>query len=425
MNSFMRFMEEKFIPVAAKIGAQRHLVAIRDAFVSIMALLIAGSMGVLINNMQFTRLVENDPYQNFMNNLFGGLGWKDFGGNLWWASFAIMSIFIAFLVAYNLAKSYDSNGIGAGVTSTAVFFMFIPKSAESIWGFTNQMGLFVAIIVGLVVAELFVRLSRSKALVIKMPESVPPSVGRAFAALLPTLIIMSIAAFFHIFMTAIEKDLFSVIMTTIQAPIQNVGDTLFVALLLPLIQQFFWFFGIHGSNVIDPVMQAIYVPAVVENANAILAGLDAPNIVTKSFYDAFVNMGGSGTTIALIAAIFVGSKRKDYRLVGGMSAAPGLFNINESILFGLPLVLNPIMLIPFVFTPMLLTLIAYVATAIGLVPATINVIPWVTPPVLGGFFATGDIRGALLSLFNLVVAFVIYYIFVLIANKSKDAAEHV
>lgn len=418
----MKFMEEKFVPIAAKIGAQRHLVAIRDSFVAIMALLIAGSMGVLINSMQFTKGEQaEDFYQKFMNSIFGGTGWKDFGGNLWVASFAIISIFIAFLVAYNVAKSYDGNAIGAGVLSLAMFFMFMPNAHGALWDYSAAKGLFVAIFVGIIAAELFVRLSRSKALVIKMPEGVPPSVGRAFAALLPTLIILSGAALFQIFMIkVVETDVFAIIVNLIQQPLSKAGNTFFVALLLPIIQQFFWFFGLHGSNLIDPVMQTVYVPAVLDNAAAVLKGEPAPWIVTKSFYDAFVNMGGSGTTIALIAAIFVGSKRKDYRLVAGLSTAPGLFNINESILFGLPMVLNPIMFIPFLLVPIVLTTISYFATLLHLVPPTIVPIPWVTPPVLGGFFATGDLRGALLALFNLVIAFFIYYVFVKIANRAAE-----
>ena len=420
MKGITNFLEKHFIPVAAKIGGQRHLVAIRDAFVALMALMIAGSMGVLINNLQVAKTTESDPYQNMMNAIFNGTGWKDFGGNLWWASFAIMSIFVAFLVAYNVAKSYDGNGIGAGVTSLSVFFMMIPKSAESIWGFTNALGIFVAIIVGIIVGELFTRLSKWDKLVIKMPDGVPPSVGRAFAALFPTLIILSLFALFHIFMTRMEKDIFTIIVQVVQTPIKNMGNTLFVAILIPLIQQFFWFFGLHGSNIIDPVMQSVFAPAALENYDLIAKGLAPQWIVTKSFYDAFVNMGGSGTTIALIAAIFVGSKRKDYRMVAGMSTAPGLFNINESVIFGLPLVLNPIMVIPFILTPVVLTIIAYTATLVGLVPYTTIAIPWVAPPILGGFFATsGSVMGALLSAFNLVVAFFIYLVFVLIANKAE------
>ncbi len=459
MNGFMNFMETKFVPVAAKIGAQRHLVAVRDSFAAIMPLIIAGSMGVLINNMQFTKDAATDPYQTLMPKIFGE-GWKSFGGNIWWGTFAIMSVFIAFMVAYNLAKSYDANPIQAGVLSLATYFLFIPSApvvdgagkftelfgqlAPGValpetfdatfnawgninWSFLRADALFVAIIIGIAVAEAFRLLSKSKLLIIKMPEQVPPAVARSFAALFPSMIILAVASWILMFfftgptnLFGMETaSLFEVITKFVTAPIAKAGNTFGAALLLPLFAQTLWFFGIHGSNIIDPIMQAVFVPNVVANAEAISAGLKPTFIVTKSFFDAFVNMGGSGTTLALIAAIFVGSKRKDYRLVAGMSTPPGIFNINESMIFGIPIILNPMMIIPFMLTPLVLTTIAYVATAIGLVPMTSVVIPWVMPPVLGGFMATaGSPMGALLALVNLVVAFLIYLPFVMIANKT-------
>lgn len=447
MNAFMNFMETKFVPVAAKIGAQRHLVAVRDSFAAIMPLLIAGSMAVLVNNLQITKDAATDPYQVLMNNVFGP-GFKAFGGNIWWGTFAVMSVFIAFLVAYNLAKSYDAPPLQAGALSLAVYFLFIPQAITADgsgllndfiakvapdlaipadfatgvgawgninWGFLNSGNLFAALIIGMLVTEAYRLLLKSKYLVIKMPEQVPPAVARSFTALLPSMIILAVASWMQIFLFA-DKSIFAIITTFVSAPIANVGQTFGAALFLPLFSQILWFFGIHGSNIIDPVMQAVFVPAVADNA----AGI-ANNIVTKSFFDAFVNMGGSGATIALLAAILVASKRKDYRMTAGMSVAPGLFNINESVTYGLPIVLNPLMFIPFILVPLVLTTVAYVATAIGLVPVTTAIIPWVTPPVLSGFLATnGSIMGALLSAVNFGIAFIIYLPFVIAANKGIE-----
>ncbi len=417
MNKLIGWLEKNFVPVAAKIGAQRHLVAIRDAFAGIMPLLIAGSMAVLINAMQFTPDQATDPYQVMMNNLFGSADnptqWKAFAGHVWSGSFAVISVFIAFISAYNLAKSEDGNAIGAGCVSLAVFY---------VWGGAGNagaLGLFVAIICGLGIGEIFLRLSKVDKLVVKMPEGVPPGVAKAFAALMPTLIIMTVTGLFQYFVILGGNDIFVFINTTVQTPIRNLGNTLGAALFIPFFQQLLWFFGLHGSNIIEPVMQSVFVPAAIENGELILAGQQAKWIVTKPFYDAFVNMGGSGTTIALIAAIFVGSKRKEHKMVAGLSAAPGLFNINESMMFGLPMVLNPLMMIPFILVPLVLTLIAYLATAAGIVPMTSIFIPWVCPPILGGFLATGgNLMGALLSAINLTIAFFIYLPFVQMANRQ-------
>lgn len=452
MNAFMNFMENKFVPVAAKIGAQRHLVAVRDSFASIMPLLIAGSLAVLVNNLQITKDAATDPYQVFMTNVFGP-GFKAFGGNIWWGTFAIMSVFIAFLVAYNLAKSYDAPPLQAGALSLAVYFLFIPQAITADgsgllndfiakvspglaipadfatgvgawgninWTFLKSDNLFAAIIIAMLVTEAYRLLLKSKYLVIKMPEQVPPAVAKSFTALLPSMIILALASWSQMFLFN-TTSIFAVITKFVSAPIASVGQTFGAALFLPLFSQILWFFGIHGSNIIDPVMQAVFVPAVDANAAAIAAGQAASNIVTKSFFDAFVNMGGSGATIALIGAILVASKRKDFRMTAGMSVAPGLFNINESVTYGLPIVLNPIMFIPFILVPLVLTTVAYTFTALGIVPMTSVIIPWVCPPILSGFLATnGSIMGALLSLINLVIAFFIYLPFVIAANNGIE-----
>lgn len=421
MNSFMNFMEEKFVPIASKIGGQRHLVAVRDGFAAIMPLIIAGSLGVLLNNMGI------DAYQNAMTSIFGD-GWKNFGGNIWWGTFAIMSFFIVFTVSYNLAKSYELNPMSAAVLSFATYFVLIPQVSPASggwgdinWGFANATSLFAAIIVAMLTTEAFRLLSKAKVLVIKMPEGVPPAVSRAFAALLPSMIILAVTSLLQIFVFA-DKSLFAIITEIVQAPFMKVGNTVGAAIAIASFNHIFWFFGLHGSNILEPVMQAVYVPAIDANAVALAAGLKGEFIVTKSFFDAFVYMGGSGATIAFLGAIFVASKRKHYRALAGMAAPAGLFNINEPVIFGIPIVLNPIFFVPFILAPLVMTLVAYAATAVGIVPVTSIVIPWVTPPIIGGFLATnGSIMGAALSVVNLAIAFLIYLPFVVLSEKLEKA----
>lgn len=439
MKKIIEFLEKYFVPVAAKIGAQRHLVAIRDGFVAIMPLIIAGSMAVLINNFGIP------GYGEFMTKIFGD-SWRGFGGNIWWGTFAIMSVFIAFTVAYNLAKSYDVNPLSAGVVSLCNYFIFIPQAinvsiGEQIgelvvptelvgqeigawgninWGYTNATALFGAIIIAILTTELFVRLSKTDKLTIKMPDNVPPAVSKSFAALLPTLIVVSVAALVALFISFTGSNLFTFITKTLQEPISKVGNTMGAAILIAFLNHLLWFFGLHGSNILEPLMQSVYVPAVADNAAAIAAGLKPTFIVTKSFFDAFVYMGGSGTTICLIAAIFVASKRKHYRNLAGLSAGPGIFNINESMIFGMPIVLNPLFIIPFILVPVVLTIISYIAISIGFVPHTTIMIPWTTPPIIGGYLATnGHISGAFLSAVNLAIGFLIYLPFIVLAERFE------
>lgn len=176
-------------------------------------------------------------------------------------------------------------------------------------------------------------------------------------------------------------------------------------------------------------MQSIYLPALDANFKAVEAGNPAPNLITKSFYDAFVNIGGAGATLALLIAIFIiVRKRAEYKEVAKLSLALGLFNINESVMYGLPVVLNPILLIPFMLIPGILSLVAYIFTVAGLVPATYVAIPWITPVGISGFMATGgkgigSIMGGLLSIINLVIAVLIYLPFVRVAEKQAIERE--
>lgn len=150
---------------------------------------------------------------------------------------------------------------------------------------------------------------------------------------------------------------------------------------------------------------------------AVTNGDIAPYIVNKPFFDSFVNLGGTGATLGLIIAILILARRnKAYKVITGLSTAPGIFNINEPMMFGLPIVLNPILFIPFILTPVVLVLVAYTATKFGLVPAAVTMPPWVTPPIIGGILATQSIAGGVLAAVNLAISVLIYAPFVKIAD---------
>lgn len=417
MKGLLQWFEEHFVPFASKVGSQKHLVAIRDGFIAIMPLIIAGSFAVLIN------VFPIDVWTKFLDTTVGGYI-KSTNGNIWTGSFMIMSYLIAFTIPYAFAKNKGVNELATGLLGFATFIILMPGMGPDLgWGLPNgwagTSSLFVAIFNGLFVAELFTRLFANDKLIIKLPEGVPPAVARSFAALLPSLItIVAVAVVKVIWVEAFEiTNIMEFVMNTIQKPLIGMANTLPAAIAVAFFNHFLWFFGLHGSNILEPLMQSLYLPALEANA----AGTGT-FFVTKPFFDAFVYMGGSGTTLALLGAIFVASKRrKDLRDIAKLGLAPGLFNINEPVIFGLPIVLSPIFFIPFIITPVILTIVAYTATAIGIVPLTTVMVPWTTPPILGGFLATGgSIMGALLAIFNLAIAFFIYLPFVLIAEKIES-----
>lgn len=416
-----RFLEEKFVPVAARVGNQRHLVAIRDGFITIMPLTIVGTLAVLVNSLPIKF------YQNALDSIWKHETWTQWGGNIWGATFGILSLLLAFTIAYNLAKSYDKDGLSAGVISLSSYMTFGTFAEGGLTGLTTGTGgLFIAIIVALLSTEVFCRLSGNPKLLIKMPNGVPPAVSKSFAALLPAIITIGLFALVRTIISAgfDIPDIVGSFYSAIQEPFMGLTNTWVAALALAFIPTFLWTLGVHGANIIEPFMQTINLPAIEANVRAISSGEVAPYIVNKPFFDAFINMGGSGTTIALIIAIFIiARKNKQYNTVGKLSAAPGLFNINEPLLFGLPIVLNPVLFVPFILTPMINVTIAFFATKWGFVPAATVSPPWTTPPIINGFLATQSWQGAVLSLVLLIVAVCIYLPFISMANRIAKQNE--
>ena len=423
MNSFMRWMEEKFVPVAGRIGSQRHLAAIRDGFIGIMPIVLAGSFAVLLNN----------TLGNWIPALGQILG--PINGNVWWGTLVILGLLVTFSVGYNLAKSYGEDGLSAGLVSVASFIITLPQAHGDAgwgyihWSYLDARGIFTGLIVAVIATEIFVKLTK-KGLIIKMPDTVPPAVGKAFASVLPGFIVtFAFGALTFIISTAGLGSLYDLVFNLIQKPLMGITQGVVAVILIPILMNILWFFGIHGANIFEPIMQSVYLPALTENYNAIMAGGEAPHLITKAFFDSFVHIGGSGATLSLMIAIFmVVKKRKEYKEVAKLSFPLGIFQINESVMYGLPLVLNPILFIPFLLVPGVLSVIAYIATATGIVPATYVQIPWITPVGIGAFLATGakgfgSIMAALVSILNLVVATLIYIPFVKLADKQVNERE--
>ncbi|GAB2532633.1 PTS sugar transporter subunit IIC [Gracilibacillus alcaliphilus] len=428
MNTYM----QQFIEIAGKIGAQRHLTAIRDGFVAVMPLVIIGSLAVLINNFP--------PLGRFhlaawLNAIFGEGNWQKVGGNIWEGTFAILGLLVSFTISYHLAKSYNIDRLPAALLSGASYIILVPVTAD--FGldmdWLGTQGLFVGIIIALLTTELFRIFLINPKLIIKMPEDVPAGVTNSFKSLIPIMLVLFIVGLCQSLLSILaDTNIFEIIFTAIQQPIQGLGDSLPAAILVALLTHVLWFFGLHGTNITGAITEPIYISLVEENLRLFGMGMsayDVPNIVTKPFLDAFVFMGGAGTTIALLAAVFIvirTQKNHPYRQVAKLSAPGSMFNINEPVIFGLPIVLNPIMLIPFVLVPVTLTIISYMAMFLGIVPKTVAMLPWTTPPILSGYLVTGGSwRGVALQICNLLIAIIIYIPFLLAALSAAKQQERV
>lgn len=424
MNKFFEWMEEHFVPIAFKIGSQRHLVAIRDGFATITPIIMAGAFAVLFNNIGFKW------YQNFMDWLLPA-GWKSWGGSIWNGSYAIMSILVVFTISYHLARSYDKDGLGAGIVSVAasmILYATTPDGGAFPLTFLGAQGLFISLIVSLVSTEIFVKLIGNPKLVIKMPSGVPPAVSRSFAALLPTIIILALAAGIkELFIVMSVPDIHQALFFTLQKPLQLIAGSFLGVFVIVLLVHVLWFFGLHGSNILAPVINALLLPLLLANTEAITNGLQPENILNSQFLDSYVNMGGAGTSIALLIAIYVLGRKAgaQQRAIANLGIAPGIFNINEPVIYGAPIVLNPIYFIPFILSPIASLTIAYILTVIGFVPKVAIMATWTTPPILGAIISTNSIMGGVTALICLIVSILIYLPFVYVAGRQELRKENV
>ena len=292
------------------------------------------------------------------------------------------------------------------------------------WGYFNfgkymgGSGLFTAMIFGFISVIIFALLIR-KNIIIRMPDSVPPAVSKAFAAIIPAVVSLYVVGTInYLFKQTAGVPLIDWISEAIQRPLMHLSQGYGAVFIIVLLVHVLWFFGLHGTNIMSPVLQTLYGTAMVENTNAFQNKEPIPFKWVAGSFEAFVWPGGAGVTLVLIIMILVLSKRADYKTVGKLGIAPGLFNINEPVMFGLPVVLNPLLMIPFILAPLATATIAYFATMAGLVrPVVVNVI-WVMPTIISGFLATaGDWRAIVLTIINLLVAALIWAPFILAANR--------
>ena len=289
--------------------------------------------------------------------------------------------------------------------------------------FTNSKGLFMAIIAGITSSELYLHLMKSKHLLIKMPDSVPPNVTASFASLFPGMLtVLIFAAFSFGFESIFKLSVNDAITMCIQVPLSKIITTVPGFIALFMFSNILWSFGIHGPQVLQPIYTATMLQALQENTDAVLAGAQATNIFNRSFISVFSAGTGAGMTGMLALAILLFSKREDQRAVSKLSIAPGLFNINEPMIFGIPIVMNPIYCIPFILAPAVSITFGYVMTAIGFAKPMAYAVPATTPIILKSFLATaGDIPTMITEIMALFLVFLLYVPFVLISNKQ--AAE--
>ena len=275
-------------------------------------------------------------------------------------------------------------------------------------------------IMSILAVKLFKVLTNIDAIKIKMPDSVPTGIARSFNILIPIFIIITVFSVAGCLFNAYTGNYINVwIYNIIQVPLQALANTTVGIVILSLVNQIFWFLGIHGGMVIEGVRGPLSAAGIAENISAVQAGGVATNILTRGFWTSFVVVGGGGITLSLLIAIFIFSKREDHKSIAKFSLIPGICGINEPVVFGLPLVLNPIFAIPFIINSAIAALIAIGATNIGFITCGILDCPPGLPVFITGFISYG-FNGIIVQAIILAVTFVIWIPFVLLSNKQVE-----
>ncbi|HDR8031178.1 MULTISPECIES: PTS sugar transporter subunit IIC [Bacillus cereus group] len=417
MNKFVTFLDKNLSGPMARLSEQRHLQAIRDGVISALPFIIVGSFFLIV---AFPPL----PKDSFISV------WalKNQTSILipYRLTMFIMSLYIAFGIGYNLAKSYKLDALsGAQLAVCSLLLTLTPELIDK-KGFMLPMtnlgghGLFVTMIISILSVEIL-RFCKKNNVTIKMPEQVPPSVSRSFEALIP-------AAFVIIMMSLItvvfKVDLHYVV-DKLAAPLVKAGDSYFGVIIPVFLITFFWSFGIHGVSVVGTVARPLWDVYLGKNGEAVASGASHfPFIAPEPFYQWFIWIGGSGATLGLVLAMIIFGRSKYSKALSRTCIVPGIFNINEPVIFGLPIVLNPILIIPFVITPLVTATIAYAATTMGFVTPTHIMPPWTLPAPIGAYLATGgDWRAIVLVFINITISFLIYLPFFKMYDKNMLEIE--
>jgi len=432
-----RSFVEKFEDFGGRIASNFFLRIVRAAFVSIMPIVLAGSVAILLNN------VIAHPTNGLA--AFNGFGWltqlQPIFAGMQFATMNFLAIYLVFAVAYAAAKEINADmpwffglvGVISYVTlipTTQVFEVNGYETAVNnvvLARFTNAQGMFLALIVGVSSAFMLNKIMRSGKVSIKMPESVPPNVSKAFEVMIPAA---AVALFFSsltfLFELLLGMNMFDAILRSMQEPLNAVMQHPIGIFVMIFIAQGFWIIGIHGAQLVSVVRDPVGFAALDANIYAFEAGYAAtelPHVWTRAFWDVYSTIGGSGATLGLVIAIIIFAKRKDTRLMGKLSLIPGLFNINEPIIFGLPIVLNPIFAIPFILAPIVASAIGYFFTVIGFATPAYVLLPWTIPPVINAFLSTGSLGAAITQIIALASAVAIYLPFLFMHERMENKKE--
>ena len=422
------FFGNKVVPAIMKFVSLKGVVALKDGLLYTMPLSIVGSVFLLLANFPVQAVVD----------WLSSMGWMDPLNQAYGATFNISALVAVVGIAYEYVKKEGYQALNAGVLGFVVFLIttnsfVVSESGEIVSNvidktWTAGQGMITAILIGLIVGWVYSWFMKHD-IRIKMPAGVPEGVANSFTALIPALAIITGATLvYSFFKFVLDTTFIEAVYTVIQTPLQGMTDSLGGVIMMTFLTPFLWWFGVHGSTIVGGIMGPLLGANALANQAILDSGMaltieNGGRIVTGQFIDQFITVTGSGLTIGLVTYMIFFAKSKQCKELGKLGGVPGIFNINEPILFGTPIVMNPFLALPFIGMPVLSGIITYFALATGLVPLFSAItVPWTTPPIISGFII-GGWRAALLQAVILVLSFFAYLPFIRKIDKMNLESE--
>ncbi|MFW5442611.1 PTS sugar transporter subunit IIC [Aerococcus urinaeequi] len=417
-------LEKILTPIAEKLSNNKVLIAIRDGFIISTPLIIVASIFLLVANFPIP------GYPEFMADIFGE-SWSQQLSVVVGATFDVISLLTVLGIGYSFAKQLKVDPISGGIVSLVSFFIitqqnypeFVNEAGRAFGGFSfgnlGSQGIFLAMLIALISVKIF-SLVHHKGWIIKLPEGVPPAVMESFAALIPSAFVM--VTFFLIrlvFQATPYEYAHTFIYEVLQSPLMSFGEFKAFDVIYQFLSNLFWFFGINGPAVTNTIFRPIHEAMTIANLNAFEAGEPLQYIFTGPFRDFFSNFGGGGSTLSLVIVMLVFAKSQRLKQLGRLSIIPGIFGINEMIIFGLPVVLNPVIIIPFLLVPVINSILSTILMTTGIIPLTTGIaLPWTTPFFFSGWLSTGSIFAGIFQIGLVALDCVIYYPFLKILDRQ-------
>nr|WP_321271847.1 PTS sugar transporter subunit IIC [uncultured Tolumonas sp.] len=426
-DKMVTMIEDTVTPLAAKLGQQKYITSIRDGFIAALPFMIVGSFMLVFIFPPF----DPETKWGFAR------AWLDFAKTYqnqlllpFQLSMGVMTLFISVGVAASLGRHYKLDPITTGLLSLMSFLLVaapIKDGSISTQYFSGQ-GIFTALICAIYSTEVYAFLKR-KNITIRLPEQVPTGVARSFEVLIPVLVIILTLHPLNLFIESETGMILPQAIMSLVKPLVSASDSLPAILISLFICQVLWFAGIHGALIVTGIMNPFWMANLAENQAALASGGELTHIYLQGFWDHYLLIGGVGSTLPL-AFLLLRSKAIHLRTIGKMGVVPGLFNINEPILFGAPIVMNPVFFLPFILVPMVNAVLAYVATSMGLVARVVSLTPWTSPAPLGASWAANwAFSPVIMCLVCMAMSAVMYYPFLkayertLLKQEEETAVE--